>query len=369
MVQRKTKGTNKWEFDISNGFDPITHERKRIIRRGFNTKKEASEAENLFRISNTNTAVSSKDVTFDMIYAAMKKRDIDKKRKDSYIKTQEYNYNKHFKQYFEKATISKLTLEEMLNFRNNLESKGLSRNTVNKQMFLLKKIMSIAVEKRYIATNPCNDVENLKFDKPEREFWTLTEFQEFIELFEDSEEAYKLIFLVAFFTGMRIGEILALTWKDVYLEDGFIKVSKTLVRGTKFITSPPKTEESKRRISIHTDLITDLKGWKSKQEQDLTPYVINTEDLQIFQFTPSFINYDNVLRKYNIVMKRNNTLKRIKIHGLRHSHVALLIYNKEEDLSIKKRLGHSTIQTTLDYYGHLYPDKEKEVSNKFNGLF
>ena len=80
MVQRKTKGTNKWEFDISNGFDPITHERKRIIRRGFNTKKEASEAENLFRISNTNTAVSSKDVTFDMIYAAMKKRDIDKKK-------------------------------------------------------------------------------------------------------------------------------------------------------------------------------------------------------------------------------------------------------------------------------------------------
>ena len=369
MVQRKDKETNKWLFDISNGFNPVTHERNRIIRRGFRTKQEALKAEEIYIATHCNKAISSKNITFDMLYSMMKQTDITEERKESYIKTQEYSYNKHFKKYFEKAIISKLTQSDMLAFRDELLKKDLSNNTVNKQMVLLKKLMNIAVKKQYIAENPCHNIKKLKQKTPEIDFWTVKEFKQFLSLCKDDEEAYRLIFLVAFSTGMRIGEILALTWRDIDLDDETIYVTKTLIRGTQFRSSTPKTDNSIRKVTIQNSLITTLIKWKQHQQQLLAPYFKDTEDLQIFQYVPSFINYDNVRRKYNDICKRDSTLKRIRIHDIRHSHVAFLIHNEEKEIVIKERLGHSTIKITYDIYGHLYPSKQKEVSSKLNNLF
>lgn len=369
MVQRKDKKTNKWLFDISDGVNPVTNERNRIIRRGFRTKQDALKAEELYIATHCNKAISSKSITFDMLYEMMKQTDITEEKKESYIKSQEYSYNKHFKKYFEKANISKLTHSDMIVFRDVLLKKGLSNNTVNKQMILLKKLMNVAVKKQCIAENPCHNIKKLIQKAPVIDFWTVDEFKQFLTLFKEEEEAYRLIFLIAFSTGMRIGEILALTWKDIDLEDESIHVTKTLIRGTKFRSSSPKTDSSVRRIAIQTSLVRTLTKWKENQQLLLAPYFKDTEDLQIFQYVPSFINYDNVRRKYNNICKRDSTLKQIRIHDLRHSHVAFLIHNEEKEFVIKERLGHSTIKITYDIYGHLYPSKQKEVSSKLNNLF
>lgn len=368
MVQRKNKDTNKWEFDVSNGVDPITKKRIRKVITGFATKKEARKAEEEFIALNFNKGISSKNVTLDIIYLIMTKIDVEKEKKESYIKTQEYNYNKHFKEYFKEATISKLTKTDMLTFRSSLLNKGLSKSTVNKQMVLLRKLMSVAVEKHYIPTNPCHSIKKLKYKTEKMSFWTGEEFQQFISLFQEDEEPYKLIFRVAFSTGMRIGEILALTWKDIDFPDETIHVTKTLTRGNQFKTNTPKTSSSEREITIQKPLIRSLQEWKSQQQQLLAPYYDNTEDLQIFQFVPSHINYENVRRQYDNIIRRDSTLKRIRIHDFRHSHAAYLIHMEEKEIVIMERLGHSTINITYDIYGHLYPSKQKELASKMEAF-
>ena len=73
-----------------------------------------------------------------------------------------------------------------------------------------------------------------------------------------------------------------------------------------------------------------------------------------------------VSKKYDDVVERSSTLKRIRIHDFRHSHVAFLIDNAEDPFIIKERIGHASINTTYDIYGHLYPNKQQGVASKFN---
>lgn len=72
---------------------------------------------------------------------------------------------------------------------------------------------------------------------------------------------------------------------------------------------------------------------------------------------------------YSPIVKRTTELKRIRIHDFRHSHVALLVENREQEFPIKERLGHASIHTTYDTYGHLCPSKQKSMSDKLNDLF
>ncbi|TFJ40467.1 hypothetical protein CKN73_09145 [Carnobacterium divergens] len=377
MAIRKDKN-GKYIVDISNKFNPITGERRRYIRRNIKTKEEAIQIEIDSRLFKFNDISKNDILTIDNLFHIMQAENKKEEQKQTYLSTQEYNYSAHIKGYFMAANIKQIQFEEIEQFREYLKIKkapnNLSNNTINKIMILLKKIFDTAVRLRYIKENPCMHLKKLKIEKKKMEFWTVSEYKKFISTIKSEDSHYKYLFMTLFFTGMRIGEALALTWDDIDFSRLEINIDKTtsIVRGQTII-SEPKTKSSIRSVTINKKLAETLVEWKNSQNKLLNSYLIDVNDsIQVFQFKPKLTNKDMVHKKFKAYLKINSDLPIVRIHDFRHSHVAMLIdlsNGREEYDTIKERLGHSSITTTIDTYSHLYPNKQKTVSDPLDDLF
>ena len=186
-------------------------------------------------------------------------------------------------------------------------------------------------------------------------FWTYDEYKRFIETFEPTTRPY-LMFEILFWTGCREGEMLALTKNDVDLDNGKIKITKTYFRHHKkdFITEP-KTENSVRTIEIPNFLVKEIREYY----ESLYEY---PDDLRLFPVVAEAVQH---IMKSHI---KKAGVKKIRVHDLRHSHVAYLIHQGVEPLLIKERLGHKDIKMTLNIYGHLYPSDQKKIAGLLDRL-
>ena len=151
---------------------------------------------------------------------------------------------------------------------------------------------------------------------------------------------------------MTKAELLALTYNDIDLEKRTISVNKSYQRieGRDIIT-PPKTPKSKRIITIPSFLTEELKGYISHL------YGIMADE-RMFRFTKSYMEHE-IIRGI-----KASGVKRIRLHDIRHSHASLLVEMGFTPLAIAERLGHEKIETTLNTYSHLYPNKQGELADK-----
>lgn len=188
----------------------------------------------------------------------------------------------------------------------------------------------------------------------ELNFWTKDEYEQFIQGFSSDEEMYQIIFQMLFWLGCRVGELLALTSEDIDFENGTVNISNTYYRRnqTDYIT-PPKTESSNRKITIPKFLAEEMKDFVDRQ------YGLTPED-RIFPIT------DRAIQKKMKQKTEQAKLKPIRVHDLRHSHIALLIEKGMQPLVIAQRVGHDSVNTTMNIYGHLYPNKQKQVADMLN---
>lgn len=187
------------------------------------------------------------------------------------------------------------------------------------------------------------------------DFWTLDEHQAFIKQIQP-ESRYYILFQILYWTGMRIGELLALTKSDIDFRSCKISITKTYYRndGQDIITAP-KTNSSIRVIEIPGFLAEEIEKYMSriyglKDEQRLFPIV-----------------QEAVQHKLKREIQKGN-LHKIRVHDFRHSHVAYLIHQGIEPLIIKERLGHKDIKMTLNTYGHLYPTRQREVADMLDKI-
>jgi len=185
------------------------------------------------------------------------------------------------------------------------------------------------------------------------EFWTKEEYDQYISKIEEGSDLYLMSELL-FWTGMREGELLALTPGDIDLENNLIHISKTYYRlaGTDIISSP-KTESSNRTITIPEFLKEEINAYIQKHydfpmNERLFPIVART-----------------LQKRMKLAMEKAE-VKVIRVHDLRHSHVAYLINQNVQPLIIKERLGHRDIKITLNTYGHLYPSQQLQVAEMLN---
>lgn len=155
---------------------------------------------------------------------------------------------------------------------------------------------------------------------------------------------------------MRIGELLALTWKDIDMDNNTISISKSYQRiNREDVITKPKTPKSNRTIVIFNHLAEIIREYKSHI------YKPHAND-RVFQCTKHFFEHE---------IKRicaKSEVKKIRIHDIRHSHASLLIELGFSPLLIAERLGHENIETTLNTYSHLYPNKQVELAEKLQIL-
>ena len=161
---------------------------------------------------------------------------------------------------------------------------------------------------------------------------------------------------VLYWCGLREGEMLALTRNDIDFDARTIRVNKTLSQHHgKDIVSAPKTESSVRKVSIPDFLCDELKEY-------LALLYNNDPDERIFKCTKSTLTKH--FRNYTELAG----LKPITIHGLRHSHVSLLISKRYDIFEVSKRIGHKSVKTTQDTYGHLFDEVQKSIANDLDGM-
>lgn len=205
-----------------------------------------------------------------------------------------------------------------------------------------------------------------KAKSSKRNYLDPDELKQFLEISKKNLEQYTAFRLLAY-SGMRIGEMLALSWDDVDFTDNTINVNKTVSRDANGITiNTPKTKSSNRLLNMDVETMQVLHRWKVSQASYLLSVGINaTQGGQLV-----FSNRDNsIMETSNVrnwcarIVKAGN-LPRITLHGFRHTHATLLFSAGASVKEVQTRLGHSKAQTTLDIYTHLTQQDQKETIQK-----
>lgn len=221
-----------------------------------------------------------------------------------------------------------------------------------------------------LNSNPFDKVIKPKSRQVQRKgnFLTKEELKEFLKLAQTATLSYffPLVHLMSY-TGLRQGEALALKWSDFDFENKKITVDKTAVRiKEKQTLQTPKTKNSKRVISIDPTTLSILKSWKKDQIKIYFKNGKHFEGDENFIFTnqrSEWVHIHNFIRYFKRFIA-DHKLKSITPHGLRHTHASLLFSAGVEPKNISDRLGHSTVQITLDLYTHITEEQRTDTVDK-----
>lgn len=320
-------------------------------KRGFRTKGEAEQWERDFLQQQERNL----DINFEN-FVRIYYDDMEHRLRENTMRTKKFIIDLKIVPYFRKKCISEIKASDIRAWQNALIKEGYSDTylkTVNNQ---LSAIFNYAVRYYDLKDNPCRKAGSIgKSHAGEKGFWTKGEFKQFLSVVEEKPEA-RMAFLLLYWTGMRIGELLALTPQDIDFEKKAIRITKSYQRlqGEDVITDP-KTPKSKRVVSMPDFLCEELQDYISRL------YGILPTD-RIFHMTKSFLHHE---------MSRGASLagvKRIRVHDLRHSHVSLLINMGFSAVSIGNRVGHESVDITYRY-AHMFPTEQSQMAIKLNEEF
>lgn len=272
-----------------------------------------------------------------------------------------------------------INLKTLQNWKKTIEEKNLSI-TMKKNIFgEFRAMMNYAVKFGYIASNPLPKLGNFKDayeTKKKINYYTSDEFLKFIAAAKSEAEKqknsvyewnYYVFFNIAFYTGMRKGEINALKWTDIeYLHgtNAIIHVRRSIAQKLKGEDreTPPKNKSSIRDLQIPKPLENILKEHHKRYS-----IVENfTDDWRVCGGVQCL--RDSSIDKRNKLFAEIAGLKSIRIHDFRHSHASLLANEGINIQEIARRLGHSKIEITWNTYSHLYPREEERAINILNKI-
>ncbi len=333
--------------------------RKQKKKSGFERKKDALEWERSF----LDKLAGSPDMAFsdfcEIYLDDLKKR----------VRLQTYSnikriINTWIIPYFSNMAVFEIKPLHIRKWQNTLKEtpskRGtpLSIGTIRLFNTRLSCIFNFGVKYYGFTSNPVRITGNIP-DKVHRtvDFWTKDEFDRFIDVI-DKKNPYYIIFNVLYYTGMRIGELQALTFADLDLKNGIIHITKTMhfETGKGRVVGEPKTAKSNRDISIPSFLCELLDAYEKR-------FYKPCKDTILFN-----VDTSNA-RTYLIRHAVKAGVKSIRIHDLRHSHASLLIDLGFSVLLISERLGHEDPSITLKIYSHLFPSRQDELTGKLDVLF
>ena len=362
----RKEGT-KWYYVIELGKD-AKGKRKQKKKRGFKTKKDAQAAltKALHELNSGTYIEPSKEMMGGYLihWLEAKKPRI----KESTYRTYNDNLKAHLIPEFENMPISNLNPLHVQQFYSKLlNEKGLSNNTVRKIHAMLVNALERAVRFDMIVKNVATLVDPPKATNAEMEVWDVDEVLAFLDAAKESH--LYMVYTIAINTGMRQGEILGLSWDGVNLDKKIIYVMQTLSNDGKNLNSTTKTAAGKRAISIHDELVSELRLHRLEQKKHRMQLGEMYTDMNLVNPT-SFgtpVSPSNLRRNFKIYIKKAN-VKNIRFHDLRHTHATLLLKQNVNAKIVSERLGHADTRMTLDRYSHLLPNMQSDTAQQFGEL-
>ncbi len=336
-------------FYVKTYYTDYTGARKQKMKRGFKLQREAKEWERSFleKVQGTPT------MTFQTLYN-LYIDDLKAHAKESTYRSQSNLISNHIAPFFENRKINEITPADIRKWQTDIKKSTLGEYSQYAANCRLSSIFNFAMRYYNLPANPCQMVKTIGKVTKSINFWTLDEFKTFLSTVDD--EIMRTAFLTLFYSGIRCGELLALTVRDFDAKNKTITVRGTFHRFNKTdIITEPKTDNSKRTIPIPDFLVAEIESVIAMI------YEPNSDD-RIFQTVTSS-------KLYTAINNGSATadIKRIRVHDLRHSHVSLLIDMGFSTILIAERIG-DTVEMVNKIYGHLYPNKHREVADKLEAL-
>lgn len=258
---------------------------------------------------------------------------------------------------FKGMKLEDITPSDVRGWQNDMMKLDYSASYLRKIDTLLVSLFNYGIKFYGMKTNPAILAGTMgSWKNEEMNFWTLEEYSTFIATVEG--ENLKTAFELLYWTGMRVGELLALTQDDFDFVNHTLSITKSLRRyHREDIITPPKTKKGKRTVYIHEKLEKQVIKYLELRKAQGFP-----EEGRLFGFTIEQLR--NEIKRGC----RKTGIKRIRVHDLRHSHASLLIEMNVTPLLIAERLGHEKVETTLEIYSHLYPNKQQELALRLDEL-
>ncbi len=324
MAVIKNQKTGMWE--VRTYYKDWTGERKQKTKRGFAKKSEAMEWERNFKLKE-DQSISMTFGSFVEIYM----KDLESRIKKNTFLTKKHIIETKILPYFGRRKLDEIRTADVIQWQNEIMKLTKDNGELFSPTYLktihnqLSAILNHAVNFYGLKDNVARKAGNMgKEESKEMEFWTQDEFQAFLECVADKEMSY-YVFEILYWTGIREGELLALTPEDFNFQKKTLRINKSYQRleGEDVITDP-KTPKSNRTI-VMPDFLAD--------EMDRGAKLAG--------------------------------VKRIRIHGLRHSHISLLINLGFSALAIGERVGHEAVDITY-HYAHLFPTVQTDMAAQLN---
>lgn len=346
MKAEKDKKTGKWL--IQYRYTDWQGKRRKSTKRGFATKREAEEWLRNFLIT--------QKADFDMKFADFWKMycaDMETRLREHTMRTKKYIVELKILLYFGNKRVNDITAADIRQWQNELIKMGYSPTylkTINNQ---LSAIFNYVVRYYDLKSNPCAKAGSMGKSKAEEmDFWTGEEFRRFIDSVMNKRLSY-MAFMTLYWTGMRLGELLALTLADFNFETHTLRINKSYQRlHREDVITPPKTLKSNRTIKMSQFLCDEMQDYLKMLYEP-------KEDERIFTISKSYLHHE---------MNRGakiSGVKRIRVHDLRHSHVSLLINMGFTVLAIADRMEHESIDITYRY-AHLFPSEQIQMAEQLD---
>lgn len=336
-----------------------TGKRRETQKRGFKKKSEAQEYEREF----LRKAQYNVDMTFESL-VVLYFEDLSTRLKENTLETKKYLMELKIAPFFNKLKLSEITpntirawQRKILHYTNEKTGEKYSQTYIKSMNNQLVAIFNYAVRFYNLKENPCHKAGSIgKKNADEMNIWSIEEFDKFINSEKLINPIAKTGFQILFWTGLRIGELLALTREDIDFEKKTLRVNKSYQRlkGRDVITTP-KTPRSNRIIEISDNLVNVLENYFEKL------YDLKKKD-RIFPCTKHLFEHE-----IKRIAKAEN-MEAIRLHDLRHSHASLLMHLGVNPVLISKRLGHEKVETTLNTYSHIYPNANISMMNLLNDI-
>lgn len=320
---------------------------KQKMQRGFKKRSEAIKAEAEF-LSSINTTFSE-DVTIDDIF----EHNLTYKRlKEKTMKRRRNEYNNHIQPFFGRMRVKDISVQQVMDFKTRLENHFDSLNSARTVFSNFKALINHASKFYGLKIDPTLAVGTIQRVKSKINFIKRDEFEKRVKLFNTHH--YQELTRLLFYTGLRVGEALALTWKHVDLERKQLYVEQALNIHTRKIT-PPKTEGSVGYVPFPQFIGDLLREIKSESASEI--YGFNDELFVFGGLAP--YHYSDYRRKFKQVFPD------LRIHDLRHSYASYLINRGVDIYLVKELMRHDDIKQTANTYGHLYTERKHEVMSVF----
>lgn len=318
--------------------------RNKKMLRGFRTKRDALKAEREWL--NECERVMVGDVTFEEV---MEHKFRFKESAPSTAIGDRSNYKNHFEPIVKNKPIKHITVDDMMALKEALEKTDLKGNSKRTIYTSISSVYEHAMVHFNLPFNPARRVKGYKRVKSKNNFMTMTELYNNVDRIQGEQFRQVTIFLAN--TGLRIGEVQALTWKDINFKDRYIDVHKKYNRKTKQIEDYTKSDASTALVyfpEVVYDILVDIRN------EDYQYYKYFNDGYYVFGGM-DILKYHNYLYHFKKVFPDH------RIQDLRHTYASYLESVDTSFSVMKEMLRHADISTTVNTYTHNYPEAQRRA--------